>query len=97
MLRVRLQSSLDSVRRPAIDELRALAKKLRSGTPPRQLGLTTDGDTDNPAAQRFIDSYLDPGGKSFDLDAIRALTGEERAFAEEMLVYFALCAHRVFG
>ena len=89
MLRVRLQSTLETVRSPAISELKTLIDKLHAGQTPEQLGLTLAGDSENRAVQRFIDSYLDPSAKDFDVDSIRALAGDELAFAEVMLMYFA--------
>jgi hypothetical protein len=87
LLRMRLNSEFESLRKPAFAELVSLVDRLRAGHTPETLGLVQAKPTDSPAMEawlRSIRSDVDqaPYTEDFDLAALDALDAEDRAWAE---------------
>jgi hypothetical protein len=91
MLLMRLHSSFESLRRPALADLAALIDRLRVGDSPEALGLVDEEPVDSPAYRAWVqsirsDSDEGPYAEDFDLAALEALSAADRAWAELSLV-----------
>ena len=89
LLSMRLTSDSRAIRHAALAELSRLLAQLREGRSAEELGLVVEPAEPSPALQRYLLSWRrDPGGPGddFDLEALDALAGDERAWVELSLL-----------
>lgn len=91
LLWMRLTSNIRAIRRAALAELTPLLAQLKQGRTAEELGLAAEPDEPSPALERYLKSWRaepDAAGTGLDLDleALDALTGDERAWAELSLL-----------
>jgi hypothetical protein len=84
----RLLNPLSSIRKQALAELAEILAELRAGKTPESLGLVSKEATESPALSRFQNSVSsEKKGAVLDLAAFLELKGDERAWAEVLLLF----------
>ena len=70
----------------AVNSLRSIVARLSAGDSPESIGLAYSGDADDVRLSRFTESFED--AEDFDFKAVRTLTGDDRDWAGQVLIFF---------